>query len=447
MLQQSFFRRILFSSLLCFSVLFAISCGGSKAANANNSNNANALPTFVETKTAPAIVQNMPTYFEATGNLVSDAQTDVAPTVGGKITAVNFDIGSYVNKGDVLVRLDDRDARIRLEQANAQVLQAQSNVIQAQSNVQQAQTNVQQVRAQLGLPIGQTFDVNQVAEVKTAKAALELAEKEFVRNERLLETGDVSRSIFDQRKAQLDQARAQYQTALNTGNQRFAAIRTAEAQVNTAQAAVKSAQAAKDAVQTQVSSAQKAISDVTIFAPISGYVSERNADVGEFVATSGKIATIVRTSVLRLRIDVPEQSIGQVKIGQGISLQTSAFPDRNFSGKITRIAPSLNATSRTLIVEAEVENGEGLLKPGQFATVRIAQSTPKPAVMIPATAVKADGDTNKVFVVKDGRAEERIVRTGVLENDLIEIQQGVQENESVAVTNIGQLYDGVSVRQ
>ena len=441
-------KFIFFAILIALSSLIFAACSGSKAANANNSNNAaNALPTIVETTTAQAIVQNMPTYFEATGNLASDAQTDVAPTVGGKITAVNFDIGSYVNKGDVLVRLDDRDAQIRLEQANAQVLQAQSNVIQAQSNVQQAQTNVQQVRAQLGLPVGQNFDVNQVAEVKTAKAALELAEKEFVRNQRLLETGDVSRSIYDQRKAQLDQARAQYQTAINTGNQRFAAIRTAEAQVNTAQAAVKSAQAAKDAAQTQVSSAQKAISDVTIFAPISGYVSERNADVGEFVATTGKIATIVRTSVLRLRIDIPEQSIGQVKIGQGISLQTSAFPDRNFSGTVTRIAPSLNATSRTLIVEAEVENSEGLLKPGQFATVRIAQSTPKPTVMIPATAVKADGETNKVFVVKDGRAEERIVRTGVLENNLIEIQQGVQENESVAVSNVGQLYDGVSVRQ
>ena len=108
---------------------------------------------------------------------------------------------------------------------------------------------------------------------------------------------------------------------------------------------------------------------------------------------------------------MPEQSIGQVKTGQGISLQTSAFPDRSFSGIVTRIAPNLNATSRTLIVEAEVENTEGLLKPGQFATVRIAQSTPKPAVMIPVAAVKADGDTNKVFIIKDGRAEERIVKS------------------------------------
>jgi len=172
--------------------------------------------------------------------------------------------------------------------------------------------------------------------------------------------------------------------------------------------------------------------------------------LGEFVTPNtpnSKVATIVRTSVLRLRIDVPEQAIGQVKVGQGISLQTSAFPDRNFSGVVTRIAPSLNATSRTLIVEAEVENTEGLLKPGQFATVRITQSEAKPSVMIPTTAVKNEGDTNKVFVVKDGRAEERTVRLGILENNLIEVQQGVQENESVAVTNVGQIYDGVQVRQ
>lgn len=441
-------KFILSAVLITCVGLGVAACRGSKAENANaNANAANALPTIVETKTAQAIVQNMPTYFEATGSLASDASTDVAPTVGGKITAVNFDLGSYVNKGDALAQLDSRDAQIRLEQANAAVLQAQSNVIQAQSNVQQAESNVQQVRAQLGLPAGQSFDVNQVAEVKTAKAALELAEKEFTRNERLVESGDVSRAIYDQKKSALDQARAQYQTAINTGNQRFAAISTAQAQVNTAQAAVRSAQAAKDAAQTQTETAKKAIADATVYAPISGFISDRAADVGEFASTNQKIATIVRTSVLRLRIDVPEQSVGLVKVGQSVSAQVSAYPDRSFAGKIVRISPNLNATSRTLIVEAEVENVGGLLKPGQFATVRIQQSTPKPTVMIPVAAVKADGDTNKVFVVKDGRAEERIVRTGILENDLIEVQQGVRENEAVAVANVGQLYDGVSVRQ
>lgn len=440
-------KFIIFAATASLLAFLLGACGGSSAKNINVNVNANAQPTTVETATERAVVQNMPTYFEATGNLVSDAQTDVAPTVGGKITAVNFDIGSYVQKGSVLVQLDNRDAQIRLEQAQAAIVQAQSNVLQAQSNVQQAEANVQQVRAQLGLPSGKSFDVNQVAEVKTAKAALEFAEKEFVRNERLLESGDIARTIYDQKKSQRDQAQAQYQSAINAANQRFEAIRSAEAQVNTAKAAVRSAQAGVETARTQEDTARKAISDTTVYAPISGYISERVADVGEFAATNQKVATIVRTSVLRMRIDVPEQSIGQVKVGQGISLQTTAYPDRNFAGTVTRIAPSLNATSRTLIVEAEVENVDGLLKPGQFATVRITQSQAKPSVMIPASAVKAEGDTNKVFVIKDGRAEERIVKVGVLENNKIEIQNGVQENEMVAVKNVDKLYDGVQVTQ
>ena len=447
MSKQTIFKRVVSSVFLSSVVLFAVSCGGSKAKTNDNANNANNAPTVVDVKTTAAVVQNMPTYFEATGTLASDAQTDVAPTVGGKVTAVNFDIGSYVQKGAVLVQLDNRDAQIRLEQTQAQTAQLQQNVIQAQSNVQQAETNVQQVRAQLGLTEGTNFDVNQIAEVKTAKAALDLAEKEYTRNERLLESGDVARTVFDQRKSQVEQARAQYQSAINTANQRFAAIKTAEAQVRTAQAAVKSAQAGVDAARTQESSARKSIGDAVILAPISGYISERTADLGEFISTNNKVATIVRTSVLRLNIDIPEQAIGQIKNGQSISLQTTAYPDKNFAGTIVRTAPNLNATSRTLTVEAEVDNSGGLLKPGQFATVRIAQSEAKPTVMIPASAVKTEGDANSVFVVKDGRAEQRTVTLGVLENDKIEVKQGVQENEAVVTGNLNQVFDGVQVRQ
>ncbi len=155
----------------------------------------------------------------------------------------------------------------------------------------------------------------------------------------------------------------------------------------------------------------------------------------------------MRTSVLRLKIDVPEQSIGKIAVGQSVSAQVSAYPDRNFAGTVTRIAPNINATSRVLSVEAEIENGSGLLKPGQFATVRVTQSKPEPAVMIPASAVRTDSDNNKVFVIKDGVAQEQQVQLGLLENDLIEIKQGVQENDTVATNNLDKLGDGVIVRQ
>ncbi|MEP7077003.1 MAG: biotin/lipoyl-binding protein, partial [Acidobacteriota bacterium] len=275
-------KAIIFTLLL----LSAVGVGGAcrRSDGSTNSANANTQPTTVDVTTAQAIVKPIPTYFEATGNLASDAQTDVAPTVAGKIAQVNFDVGSYVQKGDVLVRLDDRDARIRLEQNQSQLQQAQAAVAQTQAQVEQAQANVRQAQAQLGLGENEKFSIAQVAEVRNAKATLDLAETEYTRAAKLLETGDISRSQFDQRKTQRDQARSAYQTALNGANQRFAAIRTATAQVQTAQSAVKASQAAVGAAQAQVSSAQKGVNDTAVLAPITGYVSERVADVGEYIS-------------------------------------------------------------------------------------------------------------------------------------------------------------------
>ena len=442
--------KVYFNKLTVFILIITIgsilnACSSSKAENANA--NANTASAVIDVTTAQAVVREIPTYFEATGTLASDAQTDVAPTVGGKIVQVNFDIGSYVQKGSVLVRLDDRDARIRLEQANAQIEQANAQVRQAQANVDQTIAALRQTQARLNVKDGESFDIETFSQVRSIKAQLEFAEKELRRAERLVETGDIARTIYDQRKSQRDALLGQLAEARSNAAVAVKAIDTARAQVETARTAVGNARAAVSAAQANAASAQKAIADATVYAPISGYVSERIADVGEFASTSQKIATILRTSVLRLNIEVPEQSIGKIAVGQSVSIQTSAYPDRNFAGTIVRVAPNVNATSRVLTVEAEIENGSGLLKPGQFATVRITQSKPEPAVLIPASAVRTDGENNKVFVIKDGVAEERQVQLGLLENNLIEIKQGVRENDAVATDNLEKLGDGVIVRQ
>lgn len=434
--------------LLTLAAAGLTGCGAS--ANSATTANANNQPTIVDVKTVQAVIQPIPTYIEATGNLASDAQTDVAPAVAGKIVEVNFDIGSYVNQGDVLVRLDSRDATIRLEQARAQVEQQRKAVGQAEANVDQAIANLRQTQARLGVGDGETFQIKDFSQVKTITAQLELAEKELRRSERLLETGDISRSIYDQRRSQRDALLGQLDEARSNAAVAIKAISIAQAGVDTARAAAASARSAIATLETQVAAAQKAVTDTVIRAPISGYISDKVADVGEYISPSApntKVATIVRTSTLRVRIDVPEQSIGKIANGQGVSLQVSAYPDRNFAGTVARVSPSVNTTARTLIVEAEVQNTEGLLKPGQFATVRIVQSKPEPAVMIPVAAVKTAGDTNSVFVVKDGAAREQFVQLGLLENDMIQVKNGVIEGDQVAVGNIAALTDGVLVRQ
>lgn len=424
-------QKLLYISLISIA-LAAVGCGTSASTNVNVTTQA---PPVVDITATQAVVRPIPTYFEATGNLASDAQTDVAPLVAGKVTEVNFDVGSYVNKGSVMVRMDDRDARIRLEQAQAQVTQQRRAVDTAIAALRQAQIR-------LGLKDGETFDIETFSQVKSTRANLVLAEKELQRAERLFATGDVSKAVVDQRRAQRDALLGQLDEARSNAAVAVRAINSAEAQVNAARSGVSTAE-------TQVDQARKAIADTVILAPISGYISERVADPGEYLSPSApntKIATIVRTSSLRLRIDVPEASIGKVAVGQSISMQTSAYPDRNFAGAVVRILPSVNTTARTLTVEAEVPNGDGLLKPGQFATVRITQSKAENAVMIPASAVRAEDDLNKVFVVKDGAVRERLVQIGLLENELIQIKQGVAEGEVVATGNIGELFDGVLVR-
>lgn len=412
--------------------LISAGCGRSGAVAVN----VNTQPVTVDITTAQAVVRPIPTYFEATGNLASDAQTDVAAAVGGKIVEVNFDVGSFVTQGSVLVRLDDRDARLRIEQARAQAEQQRKAVGQAIAALRQAQIR-------LNVKDGETFDVETFSQVKSVKANLELAEKELARAQRLFDTGDISKSILDQRRSQRDALLGQLDEARSNAAVAVKAISSAEAAVASARTAVATAE-------TQVDQAKKSLTDTVIYAPISGYVSERVADVGEYISPNtpnSKVATIMRTGTLRLRIDVPEQSVGKVSVGQGISLQTSAYPDRNFAGTVARILPNVNSTARTLTVEAEVNNIDGLLKPGQFATVRITQSQPENAVMVPTSAIKTEGEVSKVYVVDSGAVRERLVQLGLLENDIIQIKTGVAENEIVATSGLGDLYDGVLVRQ
>ena len=398
--------------------------------------NVDTQAAIVDVTTAQAIVEPIPTYFEATGNLASDEATDVAPAVAGKIVEVNFDVGSFVTKGSVLVRLDPRDARIRLEQARDQLEQQRKTYEQALASLRQTQVR-------LGLRDNETFNIETFSQVKSVQANLRLAEVELGRAQRLFETGDIPRSTVDQRRANRDALLGQLDEARSTAAVAVKAIDTARAAADAAKAGIGTAE-------TQIAAAQKALLDTNILAPISGYVSERVADPGEYISPSApntKIATIMRTSPLRLRIDVPEQSIGKVATGQGISLQTSAYPDRNFAGTVVRILPNLNTAARTLTVEAEVANSDGLLKPGQFATVRITQSQPENAVMVPTSAIRTEGDTNSVFVIRDGAAHQLMVQLGLLENGIIQVKAGLNEGDVVATSNLDTLTDGVLVRQ
>jgi membrane fusion protein, multidrug efflux system len=150
---------------------------------------------------------------------------------------------------------------------------------------------------------------------------------------------------------------------------------------------------------------------------------------------------------VRVRIDIPEQAIPRVRVGESVSVRVSAYPERNFAGHIARVSPNVSAASRTLTIEAEVPNPNGELKPGQFATVRILQPQSEPAVLVPQRSLRQVSGATYVFVIKNGRAEQRLVQTGQVEGDLVEINSGIAADEIVATTNVEQLSDGATIRQ
>jgi multidrug efflux pump subunit AcrA (membrane-fusion protein) len=411
---------------LTLLVLLALAAGsGLIACNRSNGkpNNASATgsptPSAIEVSAAPAVLRQLPRFFEATGSLAPNQQTDVAAETSGKVVAVGVDMGSSVRRGQMIVQLDDADFRIRVKQAQAQL--------------DQAQATLRQNEAKIGLRPGQKFNPENVPEVAGAREALALAEKNLRRDEKLVETGDISRAVYDQQKSQRDQLAQAYQALIHQAQQNYATVANS--------------QAAVDAAQTQVSLAKRTLGYTVVAAPMPGYVTDRPADIGEYVSPQQKVATIVSLNPLRVRIDIPEQAIPQIHNGQSVSVRVAAYPDRNFSGHVARVSPSVTTASRTLTIEAEVENPNAELKPGQFATVRILLSQSEAALLVPQKALRTISGSTYVFVVKNGHVEQRLVQQGQTEGDLVELKSGVAVDELVATSNVDQLSDGAAVKQ
>jgi len=385
----------------------------------NATASASTTPAIIEVTTMAAVSRQLPQYFEATGSLAANEQTDVAPEASGKIAAVGVDIGTFVKKGQMLVRLEDADFKDRAQQAQAQL--------------DQAKATLEQNRAKIGLRSGQKFNPENVPEVAAARAAFDLADKNLHRYEKLVESGDVSRANLDQQKSQRDQASEQYKALIHQAEQNYAAIANS--------------QAAVEAAQANLSLAKRNLTYTTVVAPMAGFVSDRPADIGEYISPQQKVATIVSLNPLRVKIDVPEQAIPQIHQGQSVSVSVSAYADRTFSGRVARISPNVTATSRTLTVEADVDNPNGELKPGQFATIRVLLPQKGTALMVPQRALRTISGATYVFVIKNGFAQQRLIQSGQTESDMVEIKSGISADEVVAISNVDQLSDGVAVRQ
>ncbi|HEV7859897.1 MAG TPA: efflux RND transporter periplasmic adaptor subunit [Pyrinomonadaceae bacterium] len=447
MSSSSLSRRFQIVAPLCLLLavaLFGAACGRTESkANAkenagetskSESGGASAEAPPVPVTTTKVLTREVPSYIETTGSLVAEETSDVAPQTSGQVVATPVGVGAFVRQGETIARLNDKDARLRL--------------LQAQAGVQQAIAGVRQAEARLGLRPGGNFDASSIPEVRAANSNLEqaqaqlrLAEANEKRYRELVETGDVALSVYDQYRTQRDTARAQVnaarqqlESAINTARQSNQAIQTAEAAVASARA--------------QAAIAQKAVADATVRAPYAGYVSNRPIAVGEYVTPSSVVATVLRTNPLKLQLQVQEAEAPFITQGMGVSLEVDAYKDRKFSGQVTAVNPAIDPASRAVTIEAAVENGDNALRSGMFATARIARKGGNQAIFVPRAALVSDQNTQsyRVFVIQGNTAKLRVVQLGTEEGDTVQILSGVNADEILATSNLGQLYEGARVK-
>lgn len=403
---------------------------GPERNNSNSSETAEAVVTLTvgktESREVPAVVQ-------ATGSMVADETSNIAPKIAGKISDIAVNSGDFVTAGQVIARIDDRDARLRIASADA--------------SVKQADAAVRQAEARLGLGPNGRFEASAIPEVRGANANYQLALAELRQAEanekryrELVETGDVAMIAYEQSRTTRDTARArannakeQLDAAINTARQSNEAIRSAEANVV--------------AARTQVDIARQELADTVIRAPFTGFISNRQVAVGEFVSTATVLVTLLRTNPIKIQIQVAETDVPQIVLGRGVSIEVDAYKGRRFAGTVTSINPAVDAVSRSAVVEASIPNNDNLLRTGMFATARINKEGGSTGVFVPKTAIYNHQATQsfRAFVIVEGIAKLRTIQLGPEEGEYYQILSGLNADETVATSNLEELYEGAKV--
>lgn len=337
----------------------------------------------------------VPRLVTAPGTLAADEQISLGFKVAGRVSRLNVDLGSFVRKGEVIAQLETEDFKSRVEQAEAAL---------------------QQARVRLGLPPQSSEDPNDdrivienTALVRQARARLVEAQRNRDRAAQLVEQGVQPRAELDRTDAALKVAESQYQDAIEE---------------------IRNRQGVLLQRRSELVLARQQLSYTTLYAPGDGAVREKKTSVGEYLAAGTPVATIVRLHPLRLRVEVPEREA--VGIRAGLPVRVTANDDTGvYAGRVVRLSPAIQEQSRTLIIEAEVDNQQGRLRPGAFARAEIQTSTANGVVTVPPSAIVTFAGIQKVFTVKDGKAVERPIVTGRRDADWVEVTEGLKAGESI----------------
>lgn len=232
---------------------------------------------------------------------------------------------------------------------------------------------------------------------------------------------------------------AESQSQFNRSRELFNTQALSKSQYEQLEATMKSNQARVDAARAR-------LADTYIRAPFSGRVGLRRVSLGTLINPGAVITTLDDTSSIKVDFAVPELNVGELRPGQSVVAHSSAFPGRNFSGRVLSVDSRVDPGSRAVTVRAVVPNQDGALKPGMFLTVDLSKER-RPALMVPEQALVPEQARQFIYVVSGNAVSKREVRLGRREPGFVEITEGVAKGDHVVIEGTLKLRDGTPVRE
>ena len=411
---------------------------------------ATAPPPPPVVRVASVIEQDVPISSEWVGTLVGYINAQIRARVGGHLVSQNYKEGSLVKNGDLLFQVDPRPFQTAADQADAKLQLAQSQLSQAKAQVSASQAQVEQALAKV---------VQDEAQVKRAEATQRQTELDVARYTPLAQRGSVSQQELD--------------NAVQTNLANLAAVAAARAAVLSSQASVTQARAALEKAQADVktqdaniAAARAALADTRlnlgytkVLSPVAGIAGFRGANIGDFVGPSDTtpLTTVSQVDPIYAEFPVSEQRALAVirrweadpRTRRDIELELILADGSTYAhhGRAAALDRQVDVTTGTVLGRAVFPNPGNLLRPGQYAKVRVLVETRKGALLVPQRAVHDVQGIQQVAVVKaDDTIEVRTVKSDARVGSLWIIADGLKPGERVVVEGGDRVRPGQKVR-
>lgn len=401
-------KKIVIYAVIVVAVIGCATVGKSKLFSGKEevTTSAAVSKTSVEVQTAKSEEKNSGDTYKAT--LEAYQQGIITSKTSAKVLSVSIENGQYVNAGDTIATLDDQDI--------------QNSIKSAQSNIQVYEKQVEAAQQQLNSA--------QVA-MEILKINVDDAQRNYDRQKSLFDGQAISQATLET-----------YEKALNTA---IANYKSGEANIETAKASVESAKASLEAQKVTLSNYQDNLKNTIITAPISGVISEKSLNIGQMVSQGSALAKINDISSVYATIQVPQEKINSIKIGQAATV-TVEGSDQTINGTVKNIDLAADSSTRVFNCKISIENSDKSLYPGVFAKVDLINNEKAEIITVPINALVGDEDNYSVFINDNGVARKQSVTIGETDSNSVEITSGIQDGDQIICSNTSTLLDGDEIQ-